>query len=794
MIRQWLDATGQRAIWVDSTTSLGGTTTDLLVPDVIVLYADGDAVADVAVQGRRAWPRARLVVVAGTGWPASLRSSSLRPDVVVASRTLRFTRTELQEWAVECGVEISAGEAASILAATAGYTVFSDAVIQVLAQRGGFEASALAEGCARATSDLSAGASAGGDRWRPWETLLLAGQAGELTRSGLGVVSGGESDSPFSLRAMQDAELLTAGSRSDSVGFPPAVRDALRRRFAVDLTVDRQVELVQEATLTLREHGLLTDAISVASGDRFRATLFDLLGEEWLHLDNVPASVLHGVFAHASDRDMTPELWIARARALIDTAQRDRSVPVVLRDRQLAQRFVDRAERHLDEAVESRAERSGRGDPAADCRTMIAVLRAIEERSAGRHDEADARFQQCLAEASVSDHVSAVLRIHAGLNTFALAHAETALALFAEAGAAATVAGAPRLVALAADLEELMHWLTDDPNTWWRHIGASQNPLPDRGSSISRTLQFVRALQTLELDTLRRLLSGSTMTIDDPIAVGLIELQARVITLQALQKPTVALHELDLAEAALRGQPLSDSEQFMIALSRAEALVDGGDPHRALAVLDAAPTIDDPINDTLSRGRVLLGLGRFDEVLELLPAKLVPVAGDRGRFAVIAHLTLALAHTGLGDQDAADRRLEIAILTGARNHLIWPFVRVGLDNLRSLLDRMSELTLDAPSVAHVVRLRTVWESLHALGTSVDLSDREMVLLERLEEDASVRRIAVGLHVSPNTVKTQLRTLYRKLGVSSREDAIRMARLHGLLPDPEPDDRASPSEM
>lgn len=58
----------------------------------------------------------------------------------------------------------------------------------------------------------------------------------------------------------------------------------------------------------------------------------------------------------------------------------------------------------------------------------------------------------------------------------------------------------------------------------------------------------------------------------------------------------------------------------------------------------------------------------------------------------------------------------------------------------------------------------------------------MVVLGRLANGESVRRVAVGLHVSPNTVKTQLRTLYRKLGVSNRAGAIRTARLRGLLSD------------
>lgn len=61
-----------------------------------------------------------------------------------------------------------------------------------------------------------------------------------------------------------------------------------------------------------------------------------------------------------------------------------------------------------------------------------------------------------------------------------------------------------------------------------------------------------------------------------------------------------------------------------------------------------------------------------------------------------------------------------------------------------------------------------------------LSDREAVLLPLLAGTLSLREIGAVLHVSLNTVKTQSRTLYRKLGVSSRGEAVLRARQRGLL--------------
>ncbi|MCY7340674.1 MAG: LuxR C-terminal-related transcriptional regulator [Pseudonocardia sp.] len=61
-----------------------------------------------------------------------------------------------------------------------------------------------------------------------------------------------------------------------------------------------------------------------------------------------------------------------------------------------------------------------------------------------------------------------------------------------------------------------------------------------------------------------------------------------------------------------------------------------------------------------------------------------------------------------------------------------------------------------------------------------LSDRERGLLPLLAGPLSPREIGGVLHLSLNTVKTHCRGLFRKLGVSSRGDAVVRARELGLL--------------
>ena len=61
-----------------------------------------------------------------------------------------------------------------------------------------------------------------------------------------------------------------------------------------------------------------------------------------------------------------------------------------------------------------------------------------------------------------------------------------------------------------------------------------------------------------------------------------------------------------------------------------------------------------------------------------------------------------------------------------------------------------------------------------------LTKAELRLLAFLPSHLSFREIAEELVVSPNTVKTQARSIYQKLGVSSRAEAVATARTAGLV--------------
>ncbi|HTR92898.1 MAG TPA: LuxR C-terminal-related transcriptional regulator [Trebonia sp.] len=66
------------------------------------------------------------------------------------------------------------------------------------------------------------------------------------------------------------------------------------------------------------------------------------------------------------------------------------------------------------------------------------------------------------------------------------------------------------------------------------------------------------------------------------------------------------------------------------------------------------------------------------------------------------------------------------------------------------------------------------------GDAGPLSDRELTVLRYLTSRLTTREVAAALFVSTNTVKTHVKRIYIKLGVSSRTEAVAEARRLGVL--------------
>ena len=90
-----------------------------------------------------------------------------------------------------------------------------------------------------------------------------------------------------------------------------------------------------------------------------------------------------------------------------------------------------------------------------------------------------------------------------------------------------------------------------------------------------------------------------------------------------------------------------------------------------------------------------------------------------------------------------------------------------------------------PELASTVETTLEKARATAALVSEEPTEAELNVLRLLSTDLSQREIGARLYLSVNTVKTHTRTLYRKLGVTSREAAVERATALGLLDDGSP---------
>jgi LuxR family maltose regulon positive regulatory protein len=106
-----------------------------------------------------------------------------------------------------------------------------------------------------------------------------------------------------------------------------------------------------------------------------------------------------------------------------------------------------------------------------------------------------------------------------------------------------------------------------------------------------------------------------------------------------------------------------------------------------------------------------------------------------------------------------------------------------LTRVRDLLEALPDPG-DGPSrlerTEKTLRLRAERGRRGAHAPYWELSQRELEVLRLLPSRLSQREIAAELYVSFNTVRTHTRVIFRKLGVTSRADAVARARELGLL--------------
>ncbi|WP_371589496.1 LuxR C-terminal-related transcriptional regulator [Streptomyces virginiae] len=246
----------------------------------------------------------------------------------------------------------------------------------------------------------------------------------------------------------------------------------------------------------------------------------------------------------------------------------------------------------------------------------------------------------------------------------------------------------------------------------------------------------------------------------------------------------------DAALAALRAVDAAGLPAWAAdALAEAESAVHlvGGDAAAALRVLDAAPAPDaDRPERALARARALLDAGRPADAERALAA--VP-ADDGVPTPVRAHACLLRARIAeaRGDCAQAHRYLDEALALARPDELRRIFTESGPWVRRTLReDPRTARPHGRPAPRTPARTARTARTARAPRTEGQppvvepLSARETEVLGKAAELLSTEEIATELYVSANTVKTHLKSIYRKLGVTRRSEAVHRAQDLGML--------------
>jgi len=228
----------------------------------------------------------------------------------------------------------------------------------------------------------------------------------------------------------------------------------------------------------------------------------------------------------------------------------------------------------------------------------------------------------------------------------------------------------------------------------------------------------------------------------------------------------------------------------VITVAEGDVALRAGNVGRARAILLLVEDSEhfDRAGGRLLRGGLLIAEGDFSAALEAVQPFLDRAAGDAAggvtrQERISALLLASVAHRRLGSADEAAKLVEQALALAEPDRAYRVFLDGGAA-VRSALTVMVPPTSRHAGFASRILERFAAQAPRPAGTpeqpSVSLTDSERAVLCFLPSHMTNEEISQALFLSINTVKTHLRSAYRKLGVGSRRDAIARGRRIGLL--------------
>ncbi|PJJ61536.1 helix-turn-helix transcriptional regulator [Compostimonas suwonensis] len=712
-----------------------------------IVIDDFDQVADHSVDEQilrfsRAFRMVRLIVCVRMRRPI-VRMATIDVDAeVITAQALAFTRAESDELFALHGVRMPSGDLneaaggwpgalrAAAMASSAPGGHLADGSIRVLA------AEEYIRGLFLQLSD-------------PRERYLVAASAVpvSMTHELAAVIADSPEEAAWMFELVRSRELASAQNEFGEavVRLPPLVRRVLRQELLASFP-DQAVEINTRLIAWYAEHGeqdrLLVHTAEAGDWAQAVATLERFLFTLCFSRRTIVVTVL----AHVPPEVFAAHPRLALAQALVDHHVRGDAEAGLLHG-------------WLDRYV---------SDASPDDHIGARISRLRLAAAAGEHEAAAvlaASLREDIADTRGTDPIVAIAFLQLGLAELLAGRAAPALEAFQEARLRARDAKDSIVEESARSYRDLVLALggrieVDAPGLEQEgvRVHSGSSPESERLDGVTQALAgLLRADEQLVSGALERLPEADC---DDELWMLMTYVRARHALVWGDRAKALGV----VSRARTSGRPQTELERVLLTAVESDLLQGIGRFDAARAVLDDFPQVHPVVAHSRMRLELLVGnaAGVFRDVGE----GQIPVLGAG------MQLYVAAAALSLGRIAEARESMRAVADFVARSGMWGLLVEIPRSTLEQLL------ALDVFEGADT--MRAIPSVFLAQRDAVPLTSREHLVLQHLASSDSIQDVANSLYISVNTVKTQLRSVYRKLNARSRREALENASLLGLL--------------
>jgi LuxR family transcriptional regulator, maltose regulon positive regulatory protein len=759
----------------------------LLPKPVVLVLDDFDVITDpVVIDGLSRLLRVpvlqlRLVLLTRGEPSLSLHRLRLAGQLVeIRARDLALSSADAASLIVQDGVVLQEGESELLVQRTEGWPAGLRLAAMFLGRRdGGKRAAVDFGGDDQAVSEYLAEEVLSRHPTEVQRFLLLTSIA-ERVNGALAKELTGDS------RGQEHLEVL-AGSNTFVVGLGPGrewyryhtlMQQMLRHRLTTE-TPDIVPDLHRRAAHWFSAHGHSIEALRHAADAEDWELLGRLLVTQALPLAvSVDRAALDLVLARVPSHRLadSPELALAAATLMLNAGRFEAMEPHLARaERQMSTyRAKTSPGTRIGHLLLSTAVSRSRGDNDAVVRSAES---ALEELSG----------QALTMPAARGYRASALSNLGTGLLwSGRLAEAEKHLVDgLAEAEGTALDASRVNMLAHLA----LVEALSDRLGIAHSHASQATTIVRERGwAPLAQAATAYLALGVVHLQ--RNALDDATAALAEGQTVAALDRAPRCAMGLLEVRISASLGQVDTARTQMQRlrRELGDWEPpdllaRWVRIADAEIDLAAGDPAAALGLEVDAPEARESLRapERLVRARALLLVGEPRKAEHAVAPLHDPALGNSS--LVEAWVLTALAADRLREDRRANEALLKALLAAEPEGIRRPFTAREDGPLPRLLNRVKALH---PSARRFIQqleteMTDVPTGLPAGGTeTISLTDRELSVLQYLPTLMTYPEIAAHLFISVNTLKSHIRSIYVKLGVVSRRQAVHRAIDLGLL--------------